>query len=269
MCAFGLGPPGMEGHYYVHRTRLVFPIHRPLREALRRVCPGLGPKHQHVGLKGCRPGHEVTRCTEAGAYAWDFVSTVVQVLQATLGGPGFELHRAGGQEAGGEEEQSSPHQGEGREAGGEEEQPHPPHAGGHEIRGEEEAPSSGYDPEEAINTPDEAEGGDKDERAPSRDQAEEESSSSEQGEEEPEDDDVIVTVPAQEDEVMVDVSPANTQVSWDPEDVDEEDNQAKRRRLAVQGAICAGILFCPDLLKDPVPRGLGRLALTNMPGGCV
>ena len=132
-----------------------------------------------------------------------------------------------------------------------------------------EAPLSGYDPEEAINTPDEAEGGDKDERAPSRDQAEEESSSSEQGEEEPEDDDVIVTVPAQEDEVMVDVSPFNTQVSWDPEDVDEEDNQAKRRRLAVQGAICAGILFCPDLLKDPVPRGLGRLALTNMPGGCV
>ena len=89
MCAFGLGPPDLEGHYYVHRTRLVFPTHRPLREALRRVCPGIGPNHQHVGLKGCRPGHEVTRCTEAGAYAWDFVSTVVQALQATLGGGGW------------------------------------------------------------------------------------------------------------------------------------------------------------------------------------
>eukprot|EP00435_Cladocopium_sp_Y103_P039436 s669_g10.t1 len=78
MCAFGLGPPDQPGHYYVHRTRLVFPVHAPLREALLRVCPGQGPQHVHVGLKGCRPGQTVTRCTEAGAYSWDFVTTIVR-----------------------------------------------------------------------------------------------------------------------------------------------------------------------------------------------
>ena len=42
---------------------------------------------------------------------------------------------------------------------------------------------------------------------------------------------MVVSVPVQEDEVIVNVSPANTQVSWDPEDVDEDENQTKRRRL--------------------------------------
>ncbi|CAK9114808.1 unnamed protein product [Durusdinium trenchii] len=86
MCAFGLGPPDEPDHFYVHKTRVVFPLHPPLRRALRRVCPGLSTSHRHIGLKGCRDGQTVTRCTEAGVYAQNFVSVVVAVLQASLGG---------------------------------------------------------------------------------------------------------------------------------------------------------------------------------------
>ena len=55
----------------------------------------MSPAHRHVPLKGSRDGQDVTRCTEAGAYAWDFVNAVVSVLQTTLGvggGPGFTNH---------------------------------------------------------------------------------------------------------------------------------------------------------------------------------
>ena len=38
------------------------------------------------GLKGAREGQTVTRCTEAGVYAPGFVTAVVAVLQASLGG---------------------------------------------------------------------------------------------------------------------------------------------------------------------------------------
>ena len=86
MCAFGLGPGGNE--FYVHRTRVVFPVHPPLRRVLNRPCPGVGPNHQHVPLKGARPGATVSRCTEAGAYCEGFVQAVVQCLQATLTGRG-------------------------------------------------------------------------------------------------------------------------------------------------------------------------------------
>ena len=100
MCAFGLGPPDEPDHFYVHKTRVVFPLHPPLRRALRRVCPGLSTSHRHIGLKGCRDGQTVTRCTEAGVYAQNFVSVVVAVLQASLGGglalPPQDGHRAGG-----------------------------------------------------------------------------------------------------------------------------------------------------------------------------
>ena len=102
MCAFGLGPPDAPGEFYRHATRIVFPRHEPLRQALLRVCPGVGPGHQHVPLKGNRPGVPVSRCTEAGVYAQEFVSTVVQVLRQSLqvgrGGPGFapRAGRAGG-----------------------------------------------------------------------------------------------------------------------------------------------------------------------------
>ncbi len=102
MCAFGLGPPNAPGEFYRHATRIVFPRHEPLRQALLRVCPGVGPGHQHVPLKGNRPGVPVSRCTEAGVYAQDFVSTVVRVLRQSLqvgrGGPGFapRAGRAGG-----------------------------------------------------------------------------------------------------------------------------------------------------------------------------
>eukprot|EP00435_Cladocopium_sp_Y103_P074913 s366_g52.t1 len=72
MCAWGLGPPESPNERYVHKTRLVFPQHEPLRRILLRPCPGVGPLHRHVALKGARDGQQVTRCTEAGAYAWDF-----------------------------------------------------------------------------------------------------------------------------------------------------------------------------------------------------
>lgn len=63
MCAFGLGPPDAPGTFYRHATRVVFPRHEPLRQALLRVCPGVGPGHQHVPLKGNRAGVPVSRCT--------------------------------------------------------------------------------------------------------------------------------------------------------------------------------------------------------------
>ena len=105
MCAFGLGPP--EPHkFYVHRTRVVFPRHDPLRQVLLRPCPGVSAAHQHVALKGARPGTSVTRCTEAGAYAWEFVNVVTAVLQSSLhvgGGSGFQPQwatlKAGGKRA--------------------------------------------------------------------------------------------------------------------------------------------------------------------------
>ena len=99
MCAFKLGPIDQPNHFYVHRTRVVFPRHAPLRRVLQRTCPGLSPSHQHVALKGSREGTTVTRCTEAGAYAPDFVQAVVMVLQSTLvgsalrGGPVFQPQR--------------------------------------------------------------------------------------------------------------------------------------------------------------------------------
>ena len=110
MCG-GLGPPDEPGSYYVHKTRLVFPRHGPLRQVLLRQCPGVGPAHKHVALKGARDGQGVTRCTEAGAYAWDFVTAVVSVLQATLsaqGGVWFQPQlngHAGGKRGRGEDEE--------------------------------------------------------------------------------------------------------------------------------------------------------------------
>ena len=89
MCAFGLGPPDTPNEFYLHRTRVVFPRHAPLRQVLLRHCPGVGPRHKHVALKGCREGHQVTRCTEAGAYAWEFIHAVVAVLQSSLVGGGW------------------------------------------------------------------------------------------------------------------------------------------------------------------------------------
>ena len=54
MCALGLGPPDEPDHFYVHRTRVVFPRHAPLRQALQRRRRGIGPHHQP--LKGCGEG---------------------------------------------------------------------------------------------------------------------------------------------------------------------------------------------------------------------
>ena len=102
MCAFRLGPPDAENEYYLHRTRVVFPTHRPLAVYLQRPCPGVGPAHRHVPLKGCRDGSQVTRCTEAGAYARDFVTGVVGILQATLVGGGAVFPTRGGAARAGE-----------------------------------------------------------------------------------------------------------------------------------------------------------------------
>eukprot|EP00435_Cladocopium_sp_Y103_P045096 s974_g12.t2 len=167
MCAFGLGPPDQPGHFYVHRARLVFPTHPPLREALLRVCPCQGPHHTHVGLKGCRPGHTVTRCTEAGAYSWDFVTTVVRVLQSTLGGglvssPQHQPY-AGGNEAEENEAEDEAEKNEAEEtheddrevdeAGRETDEVG---GGGRENEGAaDDNESDGYEPEEPIETPDE------------------------------------------------------------------------------------------------------------------
>ena len=100
MCAFGLGPPDMPGHFYRHRTGLAFPHHPPLRQALLRLCPGVSGTHQHIPLKGNRPGVQVSRCTEAGVYAEAFVRTVVETLVHTLVGGGSKpqppLSKTGG-----------------------------------------------------------------------------------------------------------------------------------------------------------------------------
>ena len=105
MCAFGLGPMDEDGFYH-HRTRLVFPRNEAVVAAFSRRCPGVGAAHRHVPLKGARPGQKVTRCTEAGVYAKDFVRTVVEVLQRVVqvGGEGDEAnppqrHRWGAEDA--------------------------------------------------------------------------------------------------------------------------------------------------------------------------
>ena len=95
MCAFGLGPPDRPTEFYRHATRVAFPVHPPLRLALSRRCPGQTSTHQHVALKGSRPGLDVTRCAEAGAYAQEFVDTIAKTLLATLG-PLAELSSGGG-----------------------------------------------------------------------------------------------------------------------------------------------------------------------------
>ena len=102
MCAFGLGPPDVVGQFYRHATRVVFPRHEPLRRALLRTCPGVSAAHVHVPLKGNRPGVPVSRCTEAGVYAADFVKSVVTCVLSTLtvgGGAGMVPRglKAGGQ----------------------------------------------------------------------------------------------------------------------------------------------------------------------------
>ncbi len=84
MCAFGLGPPEDKTAFYQHLTRVVYPAHLPLREALNRRCPGVSSQHRHVALKGARPGALVTRCTEAGVYCPEFVAVVCEVLRDTL-----------------------------------------------------------------------------------------------------------------------------------------------------------------------------------------
>ena len=83
MCAFGLGPVDEPGFYY-HKTRIVFKKCPALVAALSRRCPGVGPSHVHVALKGSRPGTAVTRCAEAGVYAREFVNTVVDTLLKVL-----------------------------------------------------------------------------------------------------------------------------------------------------------------------------------------
>ncbi|CAK9076517.1 unnamed protein product [Durusdinium trenchii] len=82
------GTSGTQGQFYRHRTGLAFPHHPPLRQALLRLCPGISQTHQHVALKGSRPGVMVSRCTEAGVYAPNFVRAVVETLIHTLVGGG-------------------------------------------------------------------------------------------------------------------------------------------------------------------------------------
>ena len=94
MCAFGLGPPDTVNEFYRHKTGLVFPHHPPLRQALLRLCPGVSEQHRHIGLKGARPGSDVTRCTEAGVYTPRFVQAVVLTLLETLQVDGGGLCRS-------------------------------------------------------------------------------------------------------------------------------------------------------------------------------
>ena len=108
MCAYGLGPVDCAAgtSFYRHRTGLAFPRHPGFRLALSRLCPGISASHQHVPLQGARPGTDVTRCTEAGVYAPNFVRAVVEALQTFVTGGGRPVprplekasaYRAGGQ----------------------------------------------------------------------------------------------------------------------------------------------------------------------------
>eukprot|EP00435_Cladocopium_sp_Y103_P076192 s59_g80.t1 len=194
MCAFGLGPPDQPGHFYVHRTRLVFPTHPPLREALLRVCPGQGPQHTHVGLKGCRPGHTVTRWTEAGAYSWDFVTTVVRA----------EEHETE-DEAEGDEAEETHEDDRGTEGAG---------RGGQESGGASgDNESDGYEPEEPIETPDE------------------ESSQGESDEDPGEDEEIVQGIPEEAEEPW---DQEFEEVPVDDEDETEETAEAKRRRIEAE-----------------------------------
>ena len=106
MCSFGLGPPDEEHALYQHLTRVVFKKNAAVRAALSRRCPGVGPTHKHVPLKGSRPGSRTTRCTEAGVYCEQFVKTIVDVVRSnvvvggvslfTLDRPLSEKDKAGG-----------------------------------------------------------------------------------------------------------------------------------------------------------------------------
>ena len=140
MCAFGLGPPDTVGQFYRHRTGLAFPHHPPLRQALLRLCPGVSASHQHIALKGNRPGVHVSRCTEAGVYAQDFVRTVVETLLHTLVGGGSKpqppLSKTGGRHPYGWSEhelvdEEEPAADEGDRAGGAAEEGD--HAGGDDL----------------------------------------------------------------------------------------------------------------------------------------
>ena len=110
MCAYGLGPPQAEepNHFYKHRA---FPHNPAFRAALLRLCPGLSATHQHTALKGARPGSTVSRCTEAGVYAADFVKVVVAALQQCVVGGGVSSPQSPGRLAG------SSHDAEGEDDG--------------------------------------------------------------------------------------------------------------------------------------------------------
>lgn len=101
MCAYGLAPLDAtdDTQFYRHRTGLAFPRHPAFRAALFRLCPGLSDNHQHVPLQGCRQNSSVTRCTEAGVYAEQFVEAVVEALRAVVVGGGRlqPQRQAGGQ----------------------------------------------------------------------------------------------------------------------------------------------------------------------------
>lgn len=138
---------------------------------------------------------------------------MVQALQLSLGG-GLVLQPqqpyAGGQD-GGDEEEDRPHREEGDPTLGEinidnctQQREGGTDAGGVGV------PSPGYEPEVPIETPD-------------KDGNCEEESTPEQGEEEEYNEDVLDNV-----------SPAHTQVSWDPEaddDQETKESRAKRQRL--------------------------------------
>lgn len=121
-----------------------------------------------------------------------------------------QQHYAGGQDGDGEGE-DRPQHGEGGPTSGEIDiEDCPQQREGGTDAGEVNVPSPGYEPEEPIETPD-------------KDNDCEEESNPEQGEEEEHNDDVLVNV-----------SPAHTQVSWDPEaddDQETEESKAKRRRM--------------------------------------
>ena len=95
MCAFGLGPPDEENSFYQHLTRVVFRRNAAVKAALSRRCPGVGPSHKHLALKGSRPGSRTTRCAEAGVYCEQFVKTFVDVMRnnVVVGGSVFSLWR--------------------------------------------------------------------------------------------------------------------------------------------------------------------------------
>eukprot|EP00974_Lingulodinium_polyedra_P023875 2310906-Lingulodinium_polyedra.AAC.1 len=76
-CAHGLRPlDGPATAFYRKKTWLVHRRCPGFRARMGRHCPGISSQHQHVQLRGSRPGATRSRCAEAGAYPEAFCANL-------------------------------------------------------------------------------------------------------------------------------------------------------------------------------------------------